>query len=32
MSAMGAGIYGIKNPLFFFPLALEYRKFVENRI
>jgi hypothetical protein len=32
LSAMGAGFYRIKNKLFFFPLAHEYQKFVENRI
>jgi hypothetical protein len=33
LSAMGGGdFYRIKNGLFFFPLAHEYRKFVENRI
>jgi hypothetical protein len=32
LSAMGAGLYRIKNSLLFFPLAHEYRKFVENRI
>jgi hypothetical protein len=30
--AMGADFYRIKNGLFFFPLAHEYWKFVENRI
>jgi hypothetical protein len=32
LSALGAGLYGIKNSLFFLPLAHEYRKFVENRM
>jgi hypothetical protein len=31
-AAMGRDFYPIKNSLFFFPLAHEYRKFVENTI
>jgi hypothetical protein len=32
LSAMGAGLLPEKEPPFFFPLAHEYRMFVENRI
>jgi hypothetical protein len=32
MKATGRDFYRIKKSLFFFPLAHEYRKFVENKI